>query len=128
MAFGIDDAIAAGLQVLNKFIPDPAAKLAAEQQLRAALLSWDAAQTAINAAEAGNQSMFVAGWRPWIGWCCGGALFYSYLLVPLAMWFSFIIGHPLPKPPVLNDHLWELMTGMLGLGGLRTFEKIKGIA
>lgn len=128
MAFGIDDAIAAGLTVLNKFIPDPAAKLAAEQELRVALLSWDNAQSAINAAEAGNQSIFVAGWRPWIGWCCGAALFYSYLLVPLVMWGSFLVGHPLPKPPVLNDHLWELMTGMLGLGGLRTYEKIKGIA
>lgn len=128
MAFGIDDAIAAGLKVLDKFIPDPEARAKAEAELRVDLRQWDAGQTQVNAVEAANPSLFVAGWRPAIGWCCGVALFYTYLLVPIGMWIGFLIGKPIPKPPVLDSNLWELMFGMLGLGGMRTYEKIKGVA
>lgn len=128
MAFGIDDAIAAGLKVLDRFIPDPGAKAAAEAELRAGLLAWDNGQTETNAAEAANRSLFVAGWRPWIGWVCGAALAYQYVGAPLIAWTAAIAGHPLPAPPRLDDMLWELMFGMLGMGGLRTFEKIRGVA
>lgn len=127
MAFGIDDAVAAGLQVINKFIPDPAEKAKAEAELRASLQAWDAQQNTVNAAEAANPNLFVAGWRPAIGWCCAVAMFYSYLFVPLGTWISFYVGHPLPKMPVLDKNLYELVFAMLGLGGLRTYEKIKGI-
>lgn len=128
MAFGIDDAIAAGLQVINKFIPDPAEKAKAEIALRASLQGWDAQQTAVNAAEATHSSIFVAGWRPAIGWICAAALLYSYIVIPFTTYFfAFWLGKPIPKLPVLDNNLWELMFGMLGLGGLRTFEKMKGI-
>ncbi len=127
--FGIDDAITAGLKVLDKFIPDPAEKAKAEADLRNALLSYDAAQTATNTAEASNASVFVAGWRPWIGWVCGAALAYQYVGMPLIMWASASFGHPLPAPPIkLDDNLWQLLLGMLGMGGLRTYEKMKGVA
>lgn len=128
MAFGIDDAIAAGLQVINKFIPDPAEKVKAEANLRASLQGWDAQQTAVNAVEAANSNVFVAGWRPAIGWICAAALLYSYIVIPFTTYvFAFWLGKQIPKLPVLDNNLWELMFGMLGLGGLRTFEKIKGI-
>jgi hypothetical protein len=123
MAFGIDDAIAAGLQVLNKFIPDPDAKIKAEAELRQNLMEWDQGQQETNTAEAENRNLFVAGWRPWIGWVCGAAL-----VSPLAVWVFDLAGHPIPRPPTLDDMLWQLMFGMLGMGGLRTFEKIKGVA
>jgi hypothetical protein len=126
--FGIDDAIAAGLKVLDKFVPDPAAKAQAEKELRDSLQGWDKQQNDVNQAEAGNASMFVAGWRPFIGWVCGSALAYQYVIVPLAMWATMWAGYPLPKPPTLDDTLWQLMFGMLGMGGLRTLEKMKGIA
>lgn len=126
--FGIDDAIAAGLKVLDKFVPDPAEKAKAESELRANLLAWDQGQMAVNATEAGNSNLFVAGWRPSIGWICSAALAYQYVVTPLAMWASQIAGHPLPAPPRLDGTLWELMFGLLGLGGLRTFEKVKGVA
>lgn len=126
--FGIDDAIAAGLKVLDKFVPDPAEKAKAEAELRSSLQAWDKAQTDTNTAEAANASVFVAGWRPSIGWICSAALGYQYVVTPLLMWGAQIAGHPLPAPPRLDDSLWELMFGMLGLGGLRTFEKLKGVS
>lgn len=128
MAFGIDDAVAAGLKVLDKFIPDPAAKAKAEADLRDALLASDRAQLEVNKSEAASGSLFVGGWRPAIGWVCAGAVLYTYLLVPIGMWAMFVIGKPIAKPPVLDANLWELMFAMLGLGGLRTFEKVKGVA
>ena len=128
MAFGIDDAIAAGLTVLNKFIPDPAAKAQAETDLRTALQGWDAQQATVDTAEAANTSVFVAGWRPAIGWVCALALAYQYVLAPMAIWVTLMAHYNMPLPPKLDDSLWQLMFGMLGMGGLRTYEKIKGVA
>ena len=128
MAFGIDDAIAAGLQVLNKFIPDPAAKAQAEADLRTSLMQWDQAQAGIDTQEAQNPSIFVSGWRPMIGWICAVALGYQYILTPLLMWVASMFHDTIPMPPKLDDTLWQLMFGMLGMGGLRTYEKVKGVA
>ena len=127
MAFGIDDIVGNVLAIANKFIPDPALKLQAEAELRSALLAWDQAQSQVNATEATSRSLFIAGWRPFIGWACGGALAYQYLLVPLALWATSWAGFAFPHPPALDDTMWQLMFGMLGMGGLRTFEKIKGV-
>jgi len=128
MAFGIDDAVAAGLKVLDKFVPDPAAKAKAEAEMRDALFAADKAQAEINKAEAESGSLFVGGWRPAIGWVCAAAVAYTYLLVPVGMWVAFVMGKPIAKPPALDGNLWELMFALLGLGGLRTFEKLKGVA
>ena len=127
MAFGIDDAIAAGLKVLDKFVPDPEAKAKAEAELRSSLQQWDKAQTDVNAVEASNPNLFVAGWRPMIGWVCALALFYQYLLTPLGVWIAGMYHVVIPMPPKLDDSLWQLMFGMLGMGGLRTYEKLKGV-
>jgi drug/metabolite transporter (DMT)-like permease len=83
---------------------------------------------AVNAEEAKHSSLFVAGWRPFIGWCCGFAVAYQYVITPLALWIAAISGFHLPTPPRLDDILWELMFGMLGMGALRSFDKIKGTA
>ena len=96
--------------------------------MREALRGWDKGQSDVTLAEAQSASLFVAGWRPAIGWCCAAAVFYSYLLVPLGMYAGFLTGHPVPRPPVLDEHLWELMFILLGVGGLRTYEKLKGVA
>lgn len=128
MSFGIDDAIAAGLKVLDKFVPDPEAKAKAESELRSALQQWDKNQTDVNAVEAASSSLFVAGWRPFIGWCCGAALAYQYVLTPLMMWLALSAGLKLATPPKLDETLWQLVFAMLGIGGLRTYEKIKGVA
>lgn len=128
MAFGIGDAIAAGMSLIDKFIPDPAKKIEAEAALRKDLQAWDQQQADINKEEAKHSNLFVSGWRPFIGWVCGASIAYTFLIVPLALYIGFLVGHPIPKPPVLDGNLWELTTAMLGLGGLRTFEKIKGVA
>ena len=102
MSFGIDDAIAAGLQVLNKFVPDPEARAKAEADLRNSLQAWDKAQTDVNAIEAANANVFVSGWRPFIGWTCGIALAYQYVAAPLVMWLGVSREQFLPKPKVEN--------------------------
>jgi Holin of 3TMs, for gene-transfer release len=77
---------------------------------------------------AANRSLFVAGWRPFIGWCCGAALAYQYLLITVALWITSWAGYAFPNPPDLDDTMWQLMFGMLGMGGLRTYEKIRGVS
>jgi hypothetical protein len=128
MAFGIDDAIAAALKVLDKFVPDPQAKAKAEGELRSSLQAWDKSQTDVNVVEAANPNLFVSGWRPFIGWVCGIALAYQYVASPLLMWIASSLHIALSAPPKLDGTLWELVFALLGMGGLRTFEKVKGVA
>jgi high-affinity Fe2+/Pb2+ permease len=128
MPFGVGDAVAAGIKVLDKFIPDPSERAKAEAALRADLMSIDKAQIDVNRAEAETGSLFIGGWRPGIGWVCAAAVAYTYLVVPIAVWIGFLVGKPIPKPPTLEANLGELMFAMLGLGGLRTIEKLKGVA
>jgi hypothetical protein len=79
-------------------------------------------QTKINEIEAGHRSIFVAGWRPFIGWICGFALAYNFVIRDLFIW----ILQPQEIPPALQmEHLMTVLLGMLGLGGLRTYEKLK---
>tara|TARA_R100001163_G_C4918206_1_gene99537 strand:- start:123 stop:503 length:381 start_codon:yes stop_codon:yes gene_type:complete len=79
-------------------------------------------QTKINEIEAGHRTVFVAGWRPFIGWVCGVALAYNFIIRDLFIWAL----DPQEVPPALQmEHLMTVLLGMLGLGGLRTFEKVK---
>lgn len=128
MTFGIADAVAAGLKVIDKFVPDPAAKVKAEEQLRADLQAWDKTQTDVNAVEAANENIFVSGWRPALGWTCAFAFAFIYVIGPMITWLSTMAGNPIPLPSFNVDALMGLTLGMLGLGGLRTYEKVKGVA
>lgn len=107
-------------------IPDPEQRAKQYQEIMTALQQWDGQQAEVNKAEAQSSSVFVAGWRPAIGWTCALALFYQYLIVPFATWGCAAAGLIVPAFPALDDNLWQLMFGMLGMGGLRTFEKLKG--
>ena len=80
-------------------------------------------QAEINRSEAGHSSIFVAGWRPFIGWVCGVAMVYQYLARPLLIGVG---GYT--ALPGLDGTLWEILAGMLGIAGLRTWEKVKGVA
>jgi hypothetical protein len=126
--FRIDDAIAVGLKVIDKFIPDPEAKTKAESELRSSLRGWDKGQMEVNKAEAASGVTMAATWRPAIGWVCAIALAFQFVVAPIGAWVAAMAGVDLPPAPRLDSMLWELMFGMLGFGGLRTFEKIKGVA
>lgn len=120
-----------GKTLLDRFIPDPEAKRAAEAEfLRMAMdgeLKQTIAQLEINAREAAHPSIFVAGWRPFFGWAGGAGFVYATILQPLLAWWAAIKGWP--TPPTLNiDLLWVVVTGLLGIGGLRSFDKVKGVA
>jgi hypothetical protein len=129
MAFGIGEAVAAGLKVLDKFVPDPAAKAEAEKELRDALLAWDTSQTKVNEVEAANPSVFVSGARPALLWICAIGFGWHYIAYP-ALYFLGSVFHVtgMPETSGIDGGLFELAIALLGLGGLRTYEKIKGVA
>ena len=85
-------------------------------------------QLAINAEEAKSRNIFIAGWRPFVGWTCGLALFVHFLAIPMADVLTAYFGYAPPSYPAFDmDTLMTVLLGMLGLGGLRTYEKQKGI-
>lgn len=125
------------LSIVDKLIPDPVAKAQAQIQLLQlqqnetfkeidAQLQQTAQQTDTNKVEAGSTSLFVAGWRPFIGWVCGSGLAYQYLADPLISWFAAIMHYPMP-PSLDLGTLITMLAGLLGLGGMRTVEKLQGI-
>ena len=133
MAFDpVSAALDIGGKLIDRLWPDPIQAAAAKLELLKLQQSGDLAQITgqleINKAEAQNSSVFVAGWRPAIGWVCAMALFYQYLVRPIAQGAFAAAGHPLPPLVGLDDNLWQLLLGMLGLGGLRTYEKVQGVA
>ena len=120
-----------GKSLIERWFPDPEKARAAEAEfLRMAAegeLKQVIAQLEINAREAAHPSVWVAGWRPFFGWAGGFGFLYATIGQPLLSWVAAMQG--LPAPPSLNlDLLWVVITGMLGIGGLRTFEKAKGVS
>jgi hypothetical protein len=110
--------------LLDKFIEDKDKKnaIAFELSTMAEKHAQELAkgQLAVNQTEAAHKSLFVAGWRPAIGWICGFALLYSTIISPiLSIWFTV--------PPVDGSLLTSVLMGMLGLGAMRTAEKVKGV-
>lgn len=122
-----------------KLIPDKNAREVAKEQLEAQMLaamtSLVQGQIAVNMKEAQHGSIFVAGWRPWIGWVCGFGIAWQFVLQPLLTWcitVTLVLTESeltLPPLPILDiGPLMSLIAGMLGLGGLRTYEKRLGVA
>lgn len=134
----IGDLIQAGLKIIDKVIPDPQAKTAAQLEFlkrqqagefkdidtQVALAKQ---QTDINQEEAKNPSLFVSGWRPAMGWICGAIFCANYIGIPLLAWLSPLLGVP-PPPRLDTGEVLPVLLGMLGLGGMRMTEKIKGVA
>ena len=84
-------------------------------------------QINVNAKEAGHRSIFVSGWRPFIGWCGGFALAFEFILSPGIEWYSKFAGLNLTAPEIQTGPLLAIVTSMLGVASLRSFEKAKGL-
>ena len=107
--------------VLNKFVADKDLKAKLEHELKTAFHSANLAQIDLNKQEAAHQSMFVAGWRPFVGWICGIGLLYNVLIAQiLSIWFEV--------PKVDPSLLTPVLMGMLGMGAMRSYEKTKNVA
>ena len=116
----------------DKFIEDKdqKAKLAHEVATMAQTHAQELArgQLEINKAEAQHRSIFVAGWRPFLGWCLSFAMAWHFVLAPMTLFICSAFEVYIPDLPVFDmDSLMTVLLGMLGLGGLRTAEKIKGV-
>jgi roadblock/LC7 domain-containing protein len=118
--------------LIDRLIPDRAAaekaKAEMEQQLVTAANAAAMAQVEVNKIEAAHSSVFVAGWRPSIGWVCAAGLAWAFVVAPVASWALMVLGVKAELPAIQFDHLFELVLAMLGIGGLRTFEKLRGVA
>lgn len=122
-----------GLQMINKLVdrlPDPAAKERAALEMQSDLLKFAAeqaqAQNEVNKVEAAHQSIFVAGWRPAIGWACAIGFGWTFVGFPIMSWLLAVFGVTTELPQINSDILMELTFGMLGMGALRSFDKWKG--
>jgi len=107
---------------------DPEKKADLEMKAVELEASISRAQAAINEAEAKSASIFVAGWRPFIGWICGISLGAQCIVFPLVAWASALMGHSIAVPDIGSATLETTLWGMLGLGTLRTYEKYTNAA
>lgn len=118
-----------GRSLLDRLFPDPVAKAKAEADMLVLLQTHDLqrvlGQLEINAREASSPHLMVAGWRPFIGWCCGLGFLWATIGHPIAGWVAAAKGWPAP-PVIDTETLLYVLGGMLGLGTLRTVEKVKG--
>ena len=118
--------------ILDKVIEDKdqKAKLAHELATMADKLSHEQqlAQIEVNKAEAASGSLFKGGWRPFIGWVCGVAFCYHFVVQPIIIFVVAIVGVNIPDLPEFQmNTLLTVLGGMLGIGSLRTYEKQKGL-
>ena len=128
----LDNLIQPVSKILDKAIPDQDLKrklsheIATMSEKHAQELAL--AQVKVNAAEAASGSLFKGGWRPCIGWICGSAFGYHFVLQPVIIFVVALVGMEIPELPEFDmGTLLTVLGGMLGIGGLRTYEKQKGL-
>ena len=113
------------MDVAGRFLPEDKEKRA---KLTESLANIDLANLKINEADAKSGNWFQSGWRPFIGWSCGFALAYTYVMQPILTFGLAQAGYLIDLPAVNLGEMMPVLMGLLGLGGLRTFEKVKGIS
>ena len=120
-----------GSKVIDRIWPDPVQAANAKLELTKLQVSGElaiiAGQMKINEIEAANPSLFVSGWRPAVGWVCTIGLTMQFLVAPLVTWTSLVLGFTLILPPIDMTTLVTMLGGILGLGAMRTTEKINGV-
>jgi hypothetical protein len=118
--------------LLDKFIEDKDTKNALAHEI--ATLSQKQAQEAmiaqleVNKAEAAHKSLFVAGWRPFIGWVCGLGFFSNFIVIPVANFVLQLLSNPVIIPMIDTSQMMPVLMGMLGLGAMRTVEKVQKVS
>jgi len=109
--------------VLNKFVADKNLKMKLEHELKTQLQTANLAQIEVNKIEAASKNWFVAGWRPSVGWVCSLAMMYHFILAPMIQFAIGIAGIQVELPEFDFSQLSTILMAMLGMAGLRTFEK-----
>ena len=115
-------------EILDKFVDDKDLKQKLSHELEISLHRANIAQLEVNKTEAAHKSIFVSGWRPFVGWCCGVSLAYHFLIAPFLAFILSLYYPDVTLPEFDFSQLSTILMGMLGLGGLRTFEKMKGVS
>ena len=115
-------------KILDKFVADKDLKAKLQHELDTEIHKANLAQIDVNKAEASHKSLFVAGWRPFVGWVCAGALAYHFILQPILVFAISVYGVSITLPEFDMGSLMTILMGMLGLGGLRTFEKVQKVS
>jgi len=117
--------------VLDKVIPDNNAKAKAKADIEKALIDnaskINLAQAETNKIEASHRSIWVAGWRPFLGWVAGFGFAWVFVIAPVAQWVCALLGIHIVLPVLHTDVMMELTIALLGLSGLRSWEKSKGL-
>jgi hypothetical protein len=121
----IDKLIKPVSDILDKFVADKDLKLKLSHELEKEIVSLNRAQIELNKVEAAHQNVFVAGWRPFIGWACGVALVYHFLIEPIIQYILIINGSDFKTPEFDFSQLSTIVMAMLGMSSLRTYEKTK---
>ena len=114
-------------KILDKFIVDKDLKVKLEHEIKTEIQRANLAQIDVNKAEAQHRSIFVAGWRPFIGWICAVAMGYHFVLQPIIVFVLSANGVNYDLPEFDMGSLMTIVMGILGLGGMRSWEKAKGI-
>ena len=123
---GIGEAVQGIGNVIDQFVETDDEKRLAKQIREKMLMQPNLAQIEINKIEAAHRNVFVAGWRPFIGWVCGFALAWHFILFDIVSWATLVWYPDIELPQLAGtETLVTVLLAMLGLGGLRTFEKIK---
>jgi len=122
-----DSVVGIAGKVLDKFIQDKDLKAKLQHEMDMQLHNANLAQIDVNKAEAASGSIFKGGWRPFVGWVCGVAMLYHFLLQPIIVFTLSASGITFDLPEFDMGSLMTILMGLLGLGGLRSFEKHKGI-
>jgi len=111
--------------ILDKFVADKDLKLKLSHELEKEIVSLNRAQIELNKVEASHENVFVAGWRPFIGWACGISLVYHFLIEPIIQYILIINGSDFSTPEFDFSQLSTIVMAMLGMSSLRTYEKTK---
>ncbi len=122
---GIGTVATAATKVIGAIWPD---KTEVEKAQLAAAVALLQGQMETNKVEAASPNLLVSGWRPFIGWVCGLACAWNWIGLPITVLALEVVGHKIDLKPADLSEMFPVLIGMLGLGGYRTYEKVKGVA